>query len=129
MDKELAEQRKSLLLRWWGIFWFFLMMFWLPVEDVTIYAVVLIAVGLCGWIGVWGAHRWSARIPPERYPLWGLVMGLAVPLVGIGLIIVKNGLHAHGFSDFTAEQMGQVLKSGFFSGCGGLAAGWMIKRR
>lgn len=128
MDKEQAARRKSLLVRWWGIVLVFLGVFWLPVEDVSLGAVTLLAAGLCGWLGVWCALRWPARLPPERYPLWGLAVGLAVPVAAIGLMVFKSGLHAHGYSDFTAQQMGQMLKGGFGWAGGGLAMGWVIKR-
>jgi len=84
---------------------------WLPFEDASLYWVILFAI----LIGCWGAARFLVNYPGDSrlglwvYPLCGALAGVAVTPIAIVLMIVKNGLHAHGAPDFTLDHIVSVV--------------------
>jgi hypothetical protein len=92
------------------IIWMVLFLFWLPIEDTTIWASAALALGLT--IGL--AFRFALN---RSAPSWantfatGALLGASLPLLTIFLMAFKSGLHAHGFADFTLRQLSVVLYS------------------
>lgn len=88
-----------------------IMLLWLPLEDLGERWVLLLSLAFC----VWGAARILVqisdigRLRARHYILLGAVAGLIVPLLGVALMIFKNGLHGHPRPDFTPAQMGEML--------------------
>ncbi len=88
-----------------------IMLLWLPLEDLGERWVLLLSGALC----IWGAARILVqisdvgRLRARHYILVGAVAGLIVPLLGVALMIFKNGLHGHAQPDFTPAQMGEML--------------------
>lgn len=84
---------------------------WLPLEDVSERGVVLFASLICSWwavrllFGVYPGVKWFVL----RHLFSGVSAGLAVSPVALLLIAFKTGLHGHGTSDFTPEQVQYVL--------------------
>jgi hypothetical protein len=84
---------------------------WLPFEDRS----VNWALSFAGGISLWGATRflvdrqtvgWRLLV---RHAWVGTLAGLAVAPLALLLMVFKSGVHAHGFPDFTYDQMQTVL--------------------
>ena len=80
---------------------------WVPFEDQGIQWVLLLSAAICGWFATrillnHTTRNWSNVI---RHSLIGGLAGLAVAPLAFLLIIMKNGLHAHGTPDFTVDQI------------------------
>ena len=91
-----------------GAIWMLAFIAWLPFEDTETWTALLLAAAACIWLGL---RRLVTR---ESSSLWsnlaaGGLMGAATPLLAITLMGIKSGLHAHGFADFTARQVWEVL--------------------
>jgi hypothetical protein len=106
-----SDLKGRLILRWVGICLAILLFIWLPIEDTNVVFVLLLSAGFCSWI----AARWCQAVDrstsPSRAVLVGAVLGLAVTPFALILVVVKAGVHAHGFVDFTNEQLILILKS------------------
>ena len=88
------------------------LLFWLPVEDVHLRWVLLIASVFCSLIvlhlATMGILRLEKSLP--RYLVTGIVAGLSVPLVAVFLMAFKTGLHGHATPDFTGLQIQVVMR-------------------
>lgn len=81
---------------------------WLPFEDTEPWTALLLASTGSLWLGLrWLFLRWS--FGPWRSLATGALLGAGTPLIAITLMAIKSGLHAHGFADFTARQVWEVL--------------------
>lgn len=77
-----------------GLVWGVALVLWLPLEDQTTTPALGLAAALCGgWL--WGA--WRLRPAGWGWLGLGALAGLAVSPLAVGLLLVKSGLHAHGF--------------------------------
>jgi hypothetical protein len=81
---------------------------WLPVEENSLVLVFLISGTACSL----GLLVFLERQPSAKgmkkslwVPLAGLLAGAAVTLVALALMAVKTGVHGHGISDYSAEQV------------------------
>jgi hypothetical protein len=103
---EVAPSDKSpLYLRWWGLLWGIITFFWLPIEDITITFLVVVALGWCAWLGSWAAWR-GLLLHSRRRLVWlGGGAGLLFFPLASAFILFKAGLHAHGFLDFSLFQI------------------------
>lgn len=102
-------RRNPIWLRAAGAIWVLAFLIWLPFEDTEVWwSLALAAVG-CMWLGL----RWIAAGRWPKGVLGGLaagtLLGAFTPLFAIVLMGFKGGLHGHGFSDFTARQIWEVL--------------------
>ena len=101
-----------------------LLLFWLPIEDLNIFWVVLLAAALSALVAVrffvsspasGGSGAVAGRKPFGMgssfwaYPLAGVLAGSSTPLAAILLMIFKSGLHGHPSPDFTPAQVIGVL--------------------
>jgi hypothetical protein len=86
-----------------GAAWMIVFLLWLPFEDTNVGMSAFLATALCAWL----ALRLSGKLRGNLFLTTGL--GAILPLLAIGLMAFKSGLHAHGFADFTLRQMYQVL--------------------
>jgi hypothetical protein len=111
MGRPAGQTQIPLWLRWAGIALGILFMVWLPIEDVHVNYVVGLSCGICAWFVVrYFAVRWD-DLSRWLMMLWGGAAGLGVPLVAVGLMVFKAGIHAHGFLDFANAQILEVLQS------------------
>ena len=82
---------------------------WLPFEDTQMWTALALAAGGCLWL----ALRWQfAKSHPTNWLhhlAAGALLGAAAPLLAVALMALKSGLHAHGFADFTARQLWEVM--------------------
>ncbi|MCW5876791.1 MAG: hypothetical protein KIS85_07905 [Anaerolineales bacterium] len=108
-------------MRAWGALWVIALLLWLPVEDTHIW----FAVALGGLGALWGALRWRPAISASRPArlAWGAGLGAAAPLLALGLMAFKSGVHGHGFPDFTPRQTVQLLQAIPWSAAAGLLIG------
>jgi hypothetical protein len=114
-----------LWLRWWGLAAGAATLFWLPVEDTTLTKLGLVSaawtVWLAGWIDL--RPRLRRRLPDEvwRKALAGGLAGVLLPVIALLLVVLKAGLHGHGFLDFSFYQLGKLLvRTPIWVGVGGL---------
>lgn len=97
---------------------------WLPVEDVDNKQVLLLALGVSGWL----TTRYYVTRKPQlvRSTLAGGIAGLTVAPLAAFLMIFKGGLHDHGFPDFAISQISAVISGMPWWLLGGLMVGFGI---
>jgi hypothetical protein len=94
-----------LYLRWWGLLWGLVTIFWLPTEDVGSVFLTIISLVWCAWLGSWAAWR-RAQAGQRWPPVWlGAGTGLIFFPVSLFFVLFKTGLHAHGFLEFSVYQI------------------------
>jgi len=121
-----------LWLRWWGLLIGVVTLFWLPMEDTTLTLLGLVSAGWGVWLAGWAVHRSWFRLDAlngwRRSVMAGGLSGLLLPAAGLGLVLVKAGLHGHGFLDFSFYQLEWLLvRTPLWVGLGGLG-GWALVR-
>ena len=108
-----SANKLPLWLRWWGLLAGIISIFWLPIEDITLTFLVLVSaswgIWLAGWIDTRTGYRFRSLAATWRKVLAGGLAGLMLPVAAIILVLIKAGLHGHGFLDFSFYQLGQVL--------------------
>jgi len=109
-------------LRWSGFLLGGIILFWLPVEDVTLTAAVMLSAAICFWAAIAFVKKWKLR--SHHYAWAGLIGGLIVSPVGFLLMVFKIGLHNHGTPDFSTMQLLQLLKLSPYWGMSGFLLGW-----
>ncbi len=124
---ETSESRliSKLRMRWFGLGIGFFMFFWLPIEDVKLNTVVGLALLICVWFGLNYLVGWENPLNLRSFIFVGLGIGLAVGPMAVLLILVKGGLHDHGFLDFSVGQIIGLLQTAPVLGVGGLGVGFM----
>jgi hypothetical protein len=96
------------LLRIIGGVWMLLFLIWLPFEDTQIWMSAVLGTAAVVWL----ARRLGVGLRSAGWPrtlITGAALGLLVPLMTIALMAFKSGLHGHGFADFSARQLVDVL--------------------
>jgi hypothetical protein len=84
---------------------------WLPFEDVEVVGPIILAI----WASVWVVISLADNVG-EGKQLWyfavlGFLAGLGSPVLAALLMIIKTGIHAHGFSEYGARQFLFVLST------------------
>jgi hypothetical protein len=128
------SHKLPLWLRWWGILNGAVTFIWLPAEDIRYGFITFLSAIWCALFGSWLWIRFGGR--------WGKIYrGLAVggasgagffPIALI-LAILKAGIHAHGFLDYSNYELEQLLSytpATVLGGAilGGLIGIWLEKR-
>jgi len=92
-----------------GILW----LFWLPVEDSSLFTVYLFALGISLLIAIWlqRSRLWGSWKPTWRMVSLGSLAGLLVTPLALILMVFKSGLHGHLTPDYTSDQILTVLKN------------------
>jgi NADH:ubiquinone oxidoreductase subunit 6 (subunit J) len=111
-------------LRWLGFFIGAAFMFWLPIEDVTYTAVVILAAAVCFWFVLWYINK--RNMTSTKFAWLGFIGGLMVGLISLLFMIFKIGLHNHNAPDFTLNQLLKLLFLSPVFGLCGFLAGWGI---
>ncbi len=122
--KETSSAKSPLWLRAVGIIIGFLCLIWLPFEDTNTTFIIGLAILICSWLAVREARKGKSYL--ARDLLIGAVTGIAIFPTTLVLMVVKSGLHAHGFSDFQAVQVKQVIAGFPYYTLGGLLFGIII---
>lgn len=108
--------------------WGLLFLIWLPIEDVDTRYVVPLAAGLCVWFAIRLLAGSERKLGLARFLFIGTLSGLLISPFAVLLIVFKSGLHAHGFPEFTLEQIVDILRSTplwvLVGGAGGLIAAY-----
>lgn len=103
-----------------GLLWGLAFLLWLPQEDQTPQAALMLAA-LAAGLGLW--RGLAGGTPGWKWAGWGALAGLGVAPLAVGLILVKSGLHAHGFLDLGPRALLAMLLAGPGWGLGGALAG------
>lgn len=118
-----TQLKLRLGLRWAAISLGVAMIIWLPIEDVNLNAVVSFSV----LILVWGASNFligkDSELNVRIFGWTGVLIGVAVGPLAVLLILIKGGLHSHGFLDFSLGQITRLLYTIPLWGIGGLFVG------
>jgi hypothetical protein len=122
--ENLNTRQKLLWLRLAGFMLALFFMIWLPIEDTSTAYVVPLAAGVCVWLAARAVIKRDSQL--GRYLIIGALAGLAVAPLAVFLMVFKSGLHAHGFADFTLEQLWAVLLTSPYWGASGLLLGLLI---
>jgi hypothetical protein len=90
-----------------------LVLFWLPIEDTSIRAPLLLAAAASTLLALHTYYR--LRSGRSRGAAGGTIVlaglaGLAVGPLAVLLMVFKSGLHGHGFPDFSPAELLQVLQ-------------------
>jgi hypothetical protein len=125
-----SSKKLPLWLRWWGLLAGTISLFWFPVEDVTLNFLILVSASWGIWLAGWMYDRGFLKLKSAS-TLWGMVLagglaGLMLPVAALVLVLIKAGLHGHGFLDFSFYQLGQILtRTPLWAGLGCLGGGLM----
>lgn len=104
------SKKLPLWLRWWGLGIGAVTFFWLPIEDVGTDFITLLAAAWSVWMGGWLWTRFAKR--------WGLIFrGAAIGGVSgaiffpaaLILVMIKAGIHDHGFLDYSNYELEALL--------------------
>ena len=113
-----------LWLRWSGLGTGVLTLAWLPIEDTNTLYLTILSIMWSAWTAGWLASRPEGRdwlAGQWRWALLGAGVGLGTAPVALGLVLLKAGMHAHGFLDFSSYQMtGMLLCTPIWMVVGGL---------
>ncbi len=104
-------------------------LFWLPFEDTEVY----VPLGLAIWVGLWALESLHYLRREKGQDLQvirdGLMVGILIPVTAAGFMVFKTGVHAHGFSEYSARQFIFVFSILPFSLVGGLVLSFLLQRR
>lgn len=98
-----------LVMRALGASWLVLFLVWLPFEDIGLIFPILLAMDLCVWLALRLWPFWSTLGDVLIASLAAGAWLAAVPVLTLGLMIFKGGVHGHGFPDFALNQFVYVL--------------------
>ncbi|UYN91903.1 MAG: hypothetical protein KIT70_00045 [Anaerolineales bacterium] len=98
-----------LVMRYLGASWLILFLVWLPFEDTSVIFPLMLALDLSVWLALRLWPFWSTLGDVVIAALAAGAWLAAVPIVTLGLMIFKGGLHGHGFPDFALSQFSYVL--------------------
>jgi hypothetical protein len=106
-----SKAKPPLSFRWALIGWGLITFIWLPFEDRTTLFLLLLSAGWCVLFG----SRVIQRLPTDSKPiipiLSGALGGLLVLPAALLLVLIKAGLHDHGFLDFSTSQLLGIVRS------------------
>ena len=89
---------KTLNLAWPIVATFLIIMGWMPFEGL-LWLVTSVGISLAllwGWVVYRQTSFLSGLGPLGRTSVFGAIIGLATPLLILGLMVLKTGVHAHG---------------------------------
>jgi hypothetical protein len=92
-----------------GAGWLIFFLIWLPFEDTGILFPAVLALDLGIWLGLRGWPLWIKLGDVAAAALSAAAWLGSLPLLAVGLMMFKGGLHGHGFGDFTASQVQMAL--------------------
>lgn len=107
--------RQSLLLRLWAVGVGGALLLWTSLEDNSAFL-----VALAGWTAaftlaaLWitrrmGGRAYSARMFVLLIAVIGALVGAGAAVMTAGLMLLKNGLHAHAFPDYPFGMLADML--------------------
>ena len=111
MEEGKSRFRRPLWLRWVGIGLGVVSLSWLQVEDLESKYMLGVSALWSAWFAVWFLLNPTRNPKLQAFAGAGLVSGLAVAPFAVLLVILKGGIHAHGFLDLTNDQINSVLRS------------------
>lgn len=109
IPNEIPHQMMNRILRYAAIFLAILFFIGLPREDVSMGPVIVYAVLWAIWFLLRVFINQAPSIPIWQSFLRGALIAGAVPLFAVCLLLFKSGLHAHGFPEYSAQQLIALL--------------------
>lgn len=89
-----------------------ILLFWLPIEDTSTRTPMLLATLVVILLAAYQIQRFAASPCRQlwvRHTLLGGLGGVGIPVLAAGLMILKSGIHSHGFPDYPLSQFFDVL--------------------
>lgn len=111
-----------------GFLWLALFLLWLPFEDTNVVVPLLSAIWASVWLVILLARRQEKVRSNRRFTLLGLLLGMGIPILAVLFMVFKTGIHAHGFSEYGANQFLFVLSIIPFSAVLGVVFGLLYLR-
>ncbi|MCW5838579.1 MAG: hypothetical protein KIT29_01575 [Anaerolineales bacterium] len=105
-----APATASRRLRILGVVWLVLFLLWLPFEDTQLTFPLILALDLCVWLALRMWPFWST-LGRVAATLVAAAWLASAPVLTLGLMVFKGGVHAHGFPDFALRQFAAVLSA------------------
>ncbi|MCB2179576.1 hypothetical protein KQH54_00475 [bacterium] len=104
------SKKLPLWLRWWGLLNIAVTFVWVPIEDVQTLFISILAGLWCVWFGGWlwtrFAHRWGVIY--RGVAVGGFSGAMFFPMA-LFLAVLKGGIHAHGFLEYSNYELGILL--------------------
>ncbi len=124
-----SPNKLPLWLRWSGLALGAVTFLWFPIEDTNTAVLTVLALLWSGWgVAWWGIRRPATVSSGGRAAAAGALAGLLSLPAGLLLVIIKAGLHAHGFLDFSTTQMGNFATRTPLWAVVGALVGWLVYR-
>ncbi len=82
-------------------------MLWLPIEDQGILFPVLFGIAFAFLL----LFQWAPSTSLGHYAWLGARLAFTAPLIALLLMLLKSGLHQHGFPDFPVNSFLTLFKS------------------
>lgn len=107
----------------------FFVLLWIPVEDHGLEWIILFATAISAWLVAYGLLRIKkiGLNSWDSYPLGGALAGIIAAPVGLLLMAIKSGIHAHDPPDFSIAQAFAILKGSLVWVFAGTSIGFGIK--
>lgn len=109
IPNEISHPMMNRILRYAAIFLALLFFIGLPREDVSMGPVTVYAALWAIWLALRVFINQAPSIPIWQRLLYGVLIAGAVPLFAVCLLLFKSGLHAHGFPEYSAQQLITLL--------------------
>lgn len=106
---EPPDHKSALTLRWFAIIWGLFSIIWLPIEDTNSIFLILLSIGW-GFLALAAlSQRFKSPARAFKLILIGAASGLVIPAAALSFVLIKAGLHRHGFLDFSTTQLFHIL--------------------
>ncbi|HEX9597456.1 MAG TPA: hypothetical protein VF982_11300 [Anaerolineales bacterium] len=117
-----AGKRRKQWVLWGGVAWVTLFLFWLPVEDISLWPAL--ALGALGMAWLFMRWRLGTVRTVRRWLCIAGAAGLGIPVGALLLLVFKSGAHGHGFFELPLALLARLLPQipvwvlvGMFYGC------------
>ncbi len=100
-------------------------LFWLPIEDTTMFTAICFAFAICTWTAAIYLIRDKQTRPAnlKYFILAGTIAGALVTPTALFILAFKTGLHGHQSPDFTTQQILSMIRKTPFWIIGGFLIG------
>lgn len=109
IPNEIPHPMMNRILRYAAIFLALLFFIGLPREDASMGSVIFYAALWATWLALRVFVIQVPSLPARQSFLRGTLIAGAVPLFAVCLLLFKSGLHAHGFPEYSAQQLITLL--------------------
>lgn len=102
---------KTVNFAWPIVATFLIIMGWMPYEGLLwlVTSVGILLALLWGWVAFRQTSFFASLGPIGRPAVFGAILGLAAPLIILGLMVLKTGVHAHG-PEYSPAEIGWITQ-------------------